>query len=792
MRAHLRDLPIRQKVIGIALVTTTAALALALLVVVASELMNSRRTTVEYASSLARMVALNSTAALAFRDPETARELLAGFASVPEVLAAQVRGPAGEIFARYLGQDTRRGAALARAAAETRPGSALAGAETGTPGQPSHAFRPGYLAVAVDVVLESRVLGKVELYFDLEPRDRLVRQRTLVALGVLLLAFGLASVLAARLQGVISAPIQALAARMAEVSVSRDYSLRVTPTSRDEIGTLMGGFNTMLDQIERREAELRLAKEGAEAASHAKSRFLATMSHEIRTPMNGVLGMTELLADTELSERQSRFVGNIRRSAEALLGVINDVLDFSKIEAGKLELDSIPFDLADLLGEVRESFADLARRKDLVFACTLAPRTHTAYQGDPNRLRQVLVNLLGNAFKFTERGEVTLHAGCPEGDDPVANVRFEVHDTGIGVPSELRDRIFDAFSQADSSTTRRYGGTGLGLAICSRLVGLMGGTIGVDSTPGAGSTFWFTVRLPRAAGAATEPPAAAPESGQPLTLQPALPLGHGRRVLLVEDNQVNQEVAREILLGLGYAVDLAPDGEQALTALGVRAYDAVLMDCHMPVMDGFDATRRLRARDERGRSGHRLPVIALTANALVGDREACHAAGMDDYLAKPFTAAQLAEMLARWLPAGGAPPLANARGSAGAEPWREPAEPLLDERALDQIRALQQEDGPSLLGRIIRIYLETAPRQIETLRAAVAAGDARRVRESAHALKSASAALGAQRVADLCRELELMSRQGELVGAPASFSALERCYASVEVALQARPEARAA
>jgi CheY-like chemotaxis protein len=380
------------------------------------------------------------------------------------------------------------------------------------------------------------------------------------------------------------------------------------------------------------------------------------MSHEIRTPMNGVLGMTELLLDTSLSEIQRRYVRNVHHSGEALLHIIDDILDFSKIEAGKMQLDVVDFEVRRIVAEVIELMGTRARAKGLDLKCSIDHDVPPALRGDPGRLRQVLVNLVGNAVKFTERGEVAVNVSCDgaaaEGEEGTGCIlHFAVRDSGIGISTEGQARLFRAFSQADGSTSRRFGGTGLGLVISKQLIELMGGEIEIESRVGAGSTFRFTV--PCTTGE-IQAPSEKREERPMVDAAEGRKAGAVRRVLLVEDNLVNQEVARAMLENLGFEVDAAADGRAAIEAAFKRQYDVVLMDCQMPEMDGFQATAAIRAHELDPKASQsalprRMPIIALTANAMKGDRERCLAAGMDDYLTKPFRTEQLDEVLRRWL-----------------------------------------------------------------------------------------------------------------------------------------------
>jgi PAS domain S-box-containing protein len=588
-----------------------------------------------------------------------------------------------------------------------------------------------------------------------------------------------------------------------EKEVLRDGRERWVSTTKlpflDPDGKVLGTFGISRDISGRKRAEQELerAKEAAEAANRAKSAFLATMSHEIRTPMNGILGMTALALETELTAEQRRCLDMVKASADALLGVINDILDFSKIEANRLELEAVPFDLRGTVGDTLKPLAVRAHQKGLRLSCRIAPAVPETVVGDPGRLRQVLLNLVGNAIKFTERGEVAVSVGMTnegmtndegmskdearmtkgEGAPSALGIRdssffghssfvilhFEVRDTGIGIPPEKHGLIFDPFVQADSSTTRKYGGTGLGLAISRRLVEMMGARLRLESAPGRGSTFHFTGRFP-------VPVDPAAREGSPLDAARTRPDNGGEcrlRILLAEDHPINQELAVRLLTRDGHSVTVAGNGREALRLLGEEAFDLVLMDVEMPEMSGLETTRLIRER-ERG-TGRRLPIIALTAHAMKGDRERCLAAGMDGYLAKPVRPEELRAAL------GGLPSQPTVPES--------PAPP--SDAELDRAAALAHTGGdPALLGELAAIFRGDCPRLLAALHGALAAGNAEGLRVAAHTLKGSLACLGAVPAARQAQQLEGLARRGDLAAAAAALAAVEEALDRVRPALE--------
>src|SRR5216683_4329703 len=634
------DKPIKSRLMAILMVTCGVSLLLACGTVAVYETFALRQGMAREMKLVADLIGSNSVAALTFKDPQAGSETLAALKNEPHVVVARIYNNQGEPFATYI-----------------RPGATEAGIPSVAQPESSR-FSDGALRVFRPVYLNGAQKGSVYVELDLNDLNSQLLRQAEIAMAVLLLSFLVALPLAARLQKVISGPLLALAGRAQTIEQTGHYHTGDIEGGYREVGVLIQSFNAMLEAISQRDSELRhhrehleeevkartvemeKARHAAENASRAKSEFLANMSHEIRTPMNAILGMTELALDTRLSDTQRDYLAVVKSSADALLSLINDILDFSKIEAGKLSLDLRVFAVHGLIADAMRAMSLRAHQKGLELAFEISPDVPEQLGGDPGRLRQILVNLVGNAIKFTNRGEVVVTVGLEaaraggDGSDTKVGLKFAVQDTGIGIPPERLAKIFEAFEQADTSTTRHFGGTGLGLSICSRLVEMMEGRIWVESEPSVGSTFYFTAKLAHAEGVIM--PGSRPHPG-------AL---RGKRVLVVDDNATNRRILREMLASWEMEVELVDSGAAALQQLQQAtdsglSYPLMIVDGQMPGMDGLMLIERIRSMEET----EAAKVMLLTSADRPDSLQRCHELNVAAYALKPVAKYDLQNML---------------------------------------------------------------------------------------------------------------------------------------------------
>jgi two-component system, sensor histidine kinase and response regulator len=939
VKRWLQRLAFQRRVRAIVVCASAAAIVVALCAALVGHSLSLRQSSADRLVSVLDLVAARAAEALVQASPAAAREQLEYLHTDSALRAVRLYDASGKFFTGvdFSGQQPVVAGTPVTAAADLPPMGNEALTYEGVDA----------IQILVPVMLRSHQVGTLAAKAHLGViYGSLPAMAPWVASGAALAAL-VAYLLALLLETAIVAPVRELGAQLRTALDSKNFSMRIERHTDDDVGQLIGGFGEALAELELRDrslkayqnevekrvrertllldtavAEAQKALMRAEGASRAKSDFLARMSHEIRTPMNGVLGMAELLRhSTTLDARQKRYAATIHQSGSVLLNIINDILDFSKIEAGKLELEKASFCVRETIEDAVDIAAERALSKGLELVCDIPSDLETNVTGDGQRLRQIVLNLISNAVKFTQHGEVRVSVRKAGQELINPNYHFEVKDTGIGIRPENCHTIFESFAQEDSSTTRHYGGTGLGLAICKQLVELMGGQIGLKSTPGKGSTFFFSVPLsidptaerdkrstvlshssmlivdPNATtrevlrdhlkswgvrvteassmeqaldivdrslaaefdvlvlegqapgldgnGLATkirlrsgfrgspivmlgsvEAPASidhpgdgptiwlakpirrvqlrvcllsllarapqvsrASESNRP-KVRPLMPGGRRvsriRQVLLVEDNPVNHEVTSVMLEELGVSVVSAWCGEEALEKLGRRRFEAILLDCQMPKLDGYATARQFRAR-ELEQQLRRTPIVAVTANALSGDAEKCFDAGMDFYLSKPFTIEQLYQVLEYCVPeqAGERPELrAEPTEAQTGNAEQRSADSVLDEQTLDGIRALHRPGGPNVLAKVVDLYSSSSLALAEALRAAALLKDADSVRQAAHALKSSSASVGALAFAELCKTIELAAAEGRLPEVSALVSSLVSEHQKVLQALE--------
>ena len=744
---------------------------------------------IEQGQRVAENLARQSTLALLFHSAENARAVVASTLAFPDVVGLQISDSAHRVLLVQM----RSGARLDA----TPPLNSHSG-HASLIGETSEAWMFGAPVYGEQIEAspfdvqerqpQPQLLGFVHLQVGKNTLQRLTMS---LLVGNLVLTLSFAAILLGLmllLSRHMITPLNALSTLMRRAA-SGESGMRAAPAGPRDLIDMAFAFNQMINVLEQREAELKDSRDAAVSMALMKAQFAATVSHEVRTPLNGVVGMLDMLKEMNLNQRQQECVDVAWNSSRTLIELVNNILDFSKMEAGKLKLEELDFDLRLLLEEVIELVRKPAHPVELGYL--FGPGVPERINGDSLRLRQILINLLGNAVKFTERGAVAVRV--MRSDTARFGLSFEVRDSGIGMSQEAQQHLFEAFVQPDPSTTRKYGGTGLGLAICKQLVELLGGEIGVTSSLGVGTTFMFsicckaalsqTAATPTQAKAAVRVLPAEPHGAEPEHRTQASATARQRyRVLVAEDNRTNQIVAAGMLAMHGCICAFAANGREAVDAALSSQFDLILMDCSMPEMDGYEATARIRSGEQA--LGRRTPLVAMTANTQPGDSEKCILAGMDDYLAKPITLAELRQKLEQWLPPDTPEPRALALAERSAEAVDEAVNEALDASALDSVTFNQlREILGAALPQAIAPFLEDTPLGLAELEAAVQRGDAEMARAKAHALKGSAANLGARALAQLAHEAEQLALAGQLGAVTPLLPRLRACYDSLAVFL---------
>ncbi|MGE4289450.1 MAG: ATP-binding protein [Salinivirgaceae bacterium] len=727
---NFRDLSIRFKIISLIAVTSLVSLLLSGLIFYAYDKSQYELSALHELEILADIIGNNNTANIKYNSPAGALEILKTLEANKNVKIARIYDVNQTLFAEYLRHPNFQGQNL----------NFICKKDT-------FAFIDNSLLISRQIILDNEPIGSIYLQSGLDDYNLRIKNFLNVFVIISLTSFIIALLISIRLQQFISFPIISLTRTMQKISINKNYNIQIEEKGKDEIGELIKGFNTMISQIDKQNIALKLAKEQAETSAKIKEQFLANMSHEIRTPMNGIIGMAKLLTNTPLAKEQIKYLENISTSADNLLVIINDILDFSKIEAGKLEFEQIEFNLHELLNKLKSVYYESAKEKGLYFKLHIGDRVPQYIIGDPTRLNQVLVNLLGNAVKFTEKGGIALLVKVVEQNRKESTLQFVVNDTGIGISPDKIDVIFSNFSQASSDMTRKYGGTGLGLTITKQLVELQGGNLNVESKAGEGSSFHFKLSFVHGKGKI--------KHKTELLQDEILDNTQNIRILLAEDNEINQLYVKTILESK-FEIEIAPNGLKVLELLENKTFHLILMDLHMPEMDGYETTEIIRNLSDKKLKN--IPIVALTAAAIKGEKEKCLDAGMDDYLSKPFDPIDLFQIIAQNLKIK-VTEFQHTDKPIDDAPAKEPSSAYTYVN-LDYLNSIGQGDN-KFKNDLIDIFREQIPKLAEQLKKALDDKEYTELSAIAHKAKSSVAMLGIITLKSQMETLENKAREAE-------------------------------